>query len=66
MSAFELNDLMMSWYAMMGQDASMYLALVSGYLLDLDNRAHFREQGKDMEHGPYRKKDINHHALRTG
>ena len=33
MSAFELNDLMMSWYAMMGQDASMYLALVSGYLL---------------------------------
>ena len=33
MTAFELNDLMMSWYAMMGQDASMYLALVSGYLL---------------------------------
>ena len=33
MSAFELNDLMMSWYAMMGQDANMYLALVSGYLI---------------------------------
>ena len=33
MTAFELNDLMMSWYMMMGQDANMYLALVSGYLL---------------------------------
>jgi hypothetical protein len=33
MTAFELNDLMMSWYAMMGQDANMYLALVTGYLL---------------------------------
>ena len=33
MTAYELNDLMMSWYAMMGQDANMYLALVSGYLI---------------------------------
>jgi len=33
MTAFELNDLMMSWYDMMGQDANMYLALVSGYLI---------------------------------
>lgn len=33
MSAYELNDLMMSWYTMMGQDANMYLALVTGYLL---------------------------------
>ena len=33
MTAFELNDLMMSWYGVMGQDSTMYLALVSGYLL---------------------------------
>ena len=33
MTPYELNDLMMSWYAMMGQDANMYLALVSGYLI---------------------------------
>ena len=33
MTAYELNDLMMSWYSMMGQDANMYLALVSGYLI---------------------------------
>ena len=33
MTPYELNDLMMAWYAMMGQDANMYLALVSGYLI---------------------------------
>ena len=33
MTAYELNDLMMDWYGMMGQDADMYLALVSGYLI---------------------------------
>ena len=33
MTAYELNDLMMSWYGAMGQDSTMYLALVSGYLL---------------------------------
>ena len=33
MSAYELNDLMMSWFTLMGQDSNMYLALVSGYLI---------------------------------
>jgi hypothetical protein len=33
MTAYELNDLMMNWYGMMGQDSDMYLALVSGYLI---------------------------------
>ena len=33
MSAYELNDLMMSWFTQMGQDANMYLALLSGYLI---------------------------------